>query len=236
MSHSIVINDEWKEITDTKIVIDNEWKDVNIIQAVVDNEWKNVYTKEAVLWDANNKHADVVLSDSDLTAGWDGADHVFGQVLATLGKNSGKWYFEVSIVVSPVIYANCSVGVQNGDESLSVYIGDTVDGWGYMRNARFYNSSLTYPDDSPTFGNDDVIMIAVDMDSGYIWFGKNGVWLPVSASSPNPATGTDPHYTNLTDTIYPAFCPYHTSWYGTAHFKSSDMDYTIPSGFSAWEV
>jgi len=44
MSHNIIINDEWKEIVDTKIVIDGQWKTVDNIKIVVDNEWKDVYS------------------------------------------------------------------------------------------------------------------------------------------------------------------------------------------------
>ena len=43
------------------------------------------------------------------------------------------------------------------------------------------------------FSVSDVGMIAVDMDSGKIWFGKNGTW----AGSGNPATSANAAFSNL---------------------------------------
>ncbi|OEU68515.1 MAG: hypothetical protein BBJ57_07495 [Desulfobacterales bacterium PC51MH44] len=197
-------------------------------------DYIKVYPRSA--WDENNKHADIVLSDNDTVAGWEGADNTYGQVLGTMGHSSGQRYFEIEAIVDPVTANNFCCGVQNGNESLSVYVGDTSDGWGYMRNARWYNSALIYPDGSPTYANGDIINIAVDLDMGYLWFGKNGVWLSYSSSSPDPATGTDPSYSNLAGTIYPAISPYHPNWSGGLRSKRSEFAYEPPTGFLPWGI
>ena len=180
---------------------------------------------DAVTWDSENIGSNLLLSNNDLTVEHSSALTNYEQVFATEGKSSGKYYFEV--LVDDNSGGNNSVGVQNGSESLEVYLGDTADGWGYMSTNRYYNSSsfsgLGY------YVTGDVIQVAVDLDNGKIWWGLNNSWEGA------PSTGTDACYSNLSGTIYPAVSLRHTVSELTGRFKAADLDYTPPSGFSAWE-
>lgn len=181
----------------------------------------------AVTWDQSNDGNNLVYTNGDLTVGIT-VDADWEQTLATLARSTGKYYFEVETVSNPGIAANTTVGVQNGSESLNSYIGDSTNGWGYQSNGRYYNSLANTG--NPTWSTGGTVMVAVDLDNNKIWFGLNGTW------DGDPAAGTGEAYSNLsTGDIYPAASPYHSYHTCTAHFVESDMSYSIPTGFSAWE-
>jgi hypothetical protein len=78
-------------------------------------------------------------------------------------------------------------------------------------------------------------MVAVDMDNGSMWVGKNGTWFNSSGTA-NPATNTDPRWTSLTGTTW---FPYMAG-YGSvspvtcrANFGQRAFSYAPPSGFKA---
>ena len=121
-------------------------------------------------------------------------------VSSTFGVTAGKWYWE-SVIINP---QQSLIGVENGLGSSAEYVGQSVNGWSYdMYTGNLYNSgSVSYGD---TFTTNDVIGIAVDMDSGKLWFSKNGTW----QNSGSPTAGTNPAATNLAGTIFPAFTPYN---------------------------
>lgn len=188
----------------------------------------------AVTWDSGHKGPDLVLSDGDLTITHGAASNDWEQVFASTGYSSGKYYFEVEVVTGDNNYD--VIGVGNRAESVETYTGDTANGWGYMANARFYNSGIVYPYGSPHYDDGDIIMVAVDLDDGKIWWGKNGSWLKLTASdTPDPATGTDSHYSNLTGTLYPAACIYSIADELKGRFLTTAFSYTPPTGFSAWD-
>ena len=184
----------------------------------------------AVTWDPANKGPDLVLSNGNLTITHSAASADWEQVIATLGKSTGKWYFEVAITNGSSVV---TIGVQDGTESFETYTGDTFDGWGYMANGRFYNSGIIYPL-TATYTDGDVIGVAVDMDAGKIWWSKNGIWKGITGTSPDPATGTDPGYANLAGTLYPAATIYLIDDEIIGRFTSASQTYSAPSGFSAW--
>ena len=153
--------------------------------------------------------------------------------MATLGKSSGKWYYEAHIDAEGGGTNWMSQGVQNGSESLESYVGDTFDGWGCMGQGRQYNSGAIETTVLYTAG--DIIGIAVDLNNGYIWWAKNNVWYGDPGDSPNPATGVDPSYSNLSGTIYPAGSIYYGATDEvTGAFTAAQQTYSAPSGFTAW--
>jgi hypothetical protein len=175
----------------------------------------------AIEWSATNKGPDISINGLEVTlgdAGWE-------QIIVTEGKTSGKWYFEVTCDANVSSYE--VAGVQDGTEAFTTYTGDTLNGWGYMANGRFYNSgALT---GKSTFVTGDVISVAFDIDTGDIWWAKNGVW-----EEGDPAAGTGAPYSNLSGTIYPAVSLYNLNAALTGIFKEADFNYSIPTGFSAW--
>ena len=170
-------------------------------------------------WNPSDKGSVVTLSNGNLTeVSTPGA----GLVRGTVGLSSGKQYFEVTIGSATYIEF-VDVGIATSIAGLNQYVGYDAYGWGYT-DGEFLNNNASAG--SPAyFNNGDVLMFAVDLDAGKLWFGVNGVWY-----SGDPATGTNPVYTASFGTVFPAAGGGTT----TANFGATSFAYTIPSGFSAW--
>jgi hypothetical protein len=74
-------------------------------------------------------------------------------------------------------------------------------------------------------------MIALDVDAGKLWFGRNGTWFGAG----DPETGAYPAFDDLKGTIFPALSSKHGGR-GTAilHVRvtSDSWTYAPPRGFS----
>ena len=119
------------------------------------------------------------------------------------------------------------------------------------------NSGTTYGSQA---GENDIIMMAWDLDNGKIWFGKNGTWnnAPGTSDVGNPATGANPglSFTVGGDYWSPAvhgvnnqadnankylFCNFGEGRFGVTAISSGNADdnsmgsfeYDVPAGFYA---
>ncbi|NBW20800.1 MAG: hypothetical protein EBR82_73840, partial [Caulobacteraceae bacterium] len=111
-------------------------------------------------------------------------------------------YFEVTpTALSSYILIGISASEDNSYSS-NAYLYYSATGAKQNRGAggglTAYGSSYTV---------NDVIGVAVDMDSGKIWFSKNGVW----QASGDPATGSNPAYSDLLTYLKGAYVPYATA-------------------------
>jgi hypothetical protein len=81
-----------------------------------------------------------------------------------------------------------------------------------------------------TYGDADVIGIAVDTDAGKIWWAKNNTWV-----EGDPSSGTTPSYTSnyLKSHLHIHATPYDANGKLTIRGLSSEFTYSPPSGFSA---
>ena len=183
----------------------------------------------AVTWNPSDKHANIVLSNGDLTATSNAAS--WKSVRATEGKSSGKWYFEVKMDVVAAGYYMI-LGVGSPDANLSGFCGSDAYGWGYFGTDGkkiHSNVQVVY---GAAFGVNDIIGVAVDIDAHKVWWSKNGAW----QGGGNPAAGTGAAYDDIdAGELKPMFSPYSSTNAGTGRFKSADLTYSPPSGFSAWE-
>jgi hypothetical protein len=137
---------------------------------------------------------------------------------------SGKWYFEV---LQTVATSYLNVGVVPVGFTLSNHPGSTSTSWSWQSSAAKWNSSQTSWGSATT--NGDIIMIAVDRDSGKIWAGANGTWF----SSGNPASGTNEMFSGLgSDVLVPAIGVYDITSC-VMNFGQRAFAYTAPSGFKA---
>ena len=115
-----------------------------------------------------------------------------GVVTGTIGVSKGKWYWEASRVGTG-IYAYVGVG-EAGIGNLTSATGYGVSG--FRSNGDYYaNGSATSVGTLSTWNTaGDIIMIAMDMDNGAIYYGKNGSWLnsgvPTSGASRTGAVTT----------------------------------------------
>ncbi|MFJ7648585.1 SPRY domain-containing protein [Lysinibacillus sp. NPDC097279] len=120
--------------------------------------------KVKVTLDPLNKGSGIVLSNDNLTAL---VPNLNSTTRATLGRDSGKWYWEVSF--SSITYSQ--VGISNDLAG----VGDTH----LNKNARRYSSGANKVPENTKFGTsytkDDVIGVFLDLDNGILKFYKNGI-------------------------------------------------------------
>jgi len=167
-------------------------------------------------------------------------------IRATIGlPASGKWYWEIT--VSALGYG---VGLGVADNASNLTTGAASSATRTYQFGSWFNSfnggvvqygtsqALTVATNwagasQPTAN--DIIMIAVDMDNGSMWVGKNGTWFNSSGTA-NPATNTDPRWTGLGGTTW---FPYMSGYGSTTpvtcriNFGQRPFSYTLPSGYSA---
>lgn len=184
----------------------------------------------AVTWSPTDKSG-VALSNNNLTIAGS-TNTVFGSARATLGRNTGKRYFEVRLDALSQNYM--FVGLANASASLVNQPSATLNAWqmfpfnnGYFR---VNNGSSVLLGGSNAVGH--VLMIAADLTAGKLWFGYNGAWFGA-----DPGAGTGAHYTNLTGTLYPiATCRGAATTQWTARFTATAFSYAPPAGFAAWDT
>lgn len=177
-------------------------------------------------WNPSDKHASVTLSNGNLTAVASSSGQA---VRATVGKSSGKWYFEVTVNSAKTFG---TVGVATASASLSTWVGGDAYGYGIATSFAYNNgSSNALTQFAVTDG--DVIGVAVDLDNGEVWFRENGAgsWAGTSSGNGDPVTRAYPRFSGLSGTFYPACAPAGS---GGQHTINATLLYTPPTGFSIW--
>ena len=194
-------------------------------------------------WDPLSKGSDMTLSQGNLKIDTTSTAWTNANVVGTIGATTGKWYWEVNGTD-----AEAQFGIHKGSappitSSNFVHAGGT--GYAlYNLVARAYHDS-SYKSWGSTWGTGDVIGVALDLDTGALWFSKNGAWTDASGTS-NSATvksqleaGTT---TNATYTWTPsgevfrpcvAFRLNPDSGASYANFGQRAYKYTAPSGFKS---
>ena len=178
---------------------------------------------------------------------------------STLGFTSGKWYAEVKVIaVDNISFGIIQSGgdtVENINNTNSGYIGKYADGWGWWGNG---NAAQILNNNSNTdYGTaesvNDIYMIAVDVDGGKIWVGKNGTFFnaPGTSNAGDPAAGNNPGVSGITFTEFVHFASgleaaengaSTVSWnFGNAAYSISsgnsdgngygNFEYAVPSGY-----
>ncbi len=128
----------------------------------------------------------------------------------------------------------------------SGFVGKYSDAWGYFGNSsttqiRHNSVNTTY---GSIFSNNDIAMIAMDLDNGKFFVGKNGTWF----DSSDPANGTSPAYSFTVSGVYGFMSGleqgrvqwnFGNGYFGTSSVASSNSDgdglglfeYSVPSGY-----
>ena len=171
------------------------------------------------------KGANVTLSDGNLQFT---SNNRYGTV-GTFGLSSGKWYWEVKVVDAG---SDIQVGIFQDGGNIghpNAELGKTSQGWSVISiggNRLHDLSQSSYG--GAAFADDDVLMVALDMDNGKWYMGKNNSWF----DSGNPATSSSPAHTGITGTIFPAIATYVESESGSINyqFNFGSPPYAISSG------
>ena len=166
---------------------------------------------------------------------------------STFALTSGKWYFEVRQNSSN----RFSMGVLDTnrfvpDESSNPDGGSSAFEWVYVTNdnagsgARRNNATMTNGYGSTT-ASGEVVMVALDVDNGAIWFGKENGWFN-NGTSDNSATvkaqieagtTTNSAYTSVTGSLTPVFIRQTSNNDLTVNFGQDD---TFQTGSGAGET
>jgi hypothetical protein len=147
--------------------------------------------------------------------------------LGTLALTSGKWYWRIQITQESSGYP--AIGVHKTTATPSYdggYIAGDTNGWCILTEGthngkpRHNGSNATA---IHTYSNGDYVDVALDMDNGKIWFGRNGTF------DGNPAAGSGEAYSSISGSLVPSMST-STSSYGIIDVSGG----TPPSGFSQY--
>ena len=184
----------------------------------------------------------------------------------TMGLRSGKWYWEGRLVDATGGYTTTKwttavTDIENtkntqttntnyllGKDSATYSHGDTVSI--YYRDL-YKNGTKVTDDYIPIYATNDIIQMALDVDGGKVWFGRNGTWVNGSASASTTLNESSHDITVTTGKVYtPAFggefsdiCANFgqdgsfaggvTAQGNKDESGQGDFYYTVPSGFKA---
>jgi hypothetical protein len=160
------------------------------------------------------------LSFSATTTAWNA-------LRGSIAVSSGKWYVEGTIKVA------ASTGNDFGFALTSVtttanwaVAGAYVIGYNGTPSAFVYNNGVSGGNFPATPATGDVVAIALNLDTGEIWYALNNVW-----KSGSPSLGTSPSASGLSGTFIPVADVYGASSGWKLNFGQQPFTYTAPSGF-----
>lgn len=170
-------------------------------------------------WNPADAGAAYALSNGNLTCTHAAAD-VWNSVRATVGKSSGKWYWEVTYTITPNPFG--MIGIGTSAMSLSGYPGQNdAFGWAYYANdGNKYTNTGTGAAYGNTWSNGIVMSVALDMDAGTITCYKGNVSQGVM-------------FSGLSGTIFPASAVFKQTADFTANFGATPFTYAPPAGYNA---
>lgn len=136
----------------------------------------NVSTAAAVAtyatWDTAFKASSLTLSNGNLTAtSVTGSPGAWESTRSTVGKTSGKWYWEVTCGNTPSL-----IGVAGATSfTTSNFTGETADSWGYYNTPAAYHGGGSISGVTPVaYGAGDIIGVELDMDNKTVEWFRNG--------------------------------------------------------------
>lgn len=181
-------------------------------------------------WNPADKGTDITLSGGNLVA-TNTTDNA-ATVRATVGKSSGKWYWEITTTG----HANQGWLFGIADATTSISGGITLGG--FAKSASIQSgTSLIRATGGPTAdtltvvdsANGMIWGLALDMDNGRVYIRRNGVW----QNSGGPAAGTGFFAHDLSGTFYPAQGLFWNNMVATANFGATTFAHSVPTGFTS---
>lgn len=179
------------------------------------------------------------ISGNGLTSTVDTIGNASG--FATIGRTTGKWYFEAVFANVPNADNQHGIGVGSSAHALDRLIGASTaadHGAGFLGNGTTNgNGNNTTLGSPPTVASGDVVAVAYDANTREIWFAKDNVWINDTAGNPgDPAAGTNPRYTiGGTAEMFPGVSVGDgVGDTATFRFNATDTTYAPPTGFDYW--
>ena len=169
-----------------------------------------------ITFDPAKKGSSVTLSGGNLIASFTAA---LAMALCTVGKSSGKWYWEIEWTSGP---NGLCVGIAQTQSNYNTNLGAPANGWSYT--TFFTGSYKQNGGTAPAYGTPavvgDIIGVALDMNLNQITIYRNNVSLGVM-------------FTGLYGTVFPAVGSYLYPTVITARFAAGSFTCTPPAGFNA---
>ena len=170
---------------------------------------------------------------------------------ANIAVNKGKWYAEAKLIDATYTALGFMELESTADSIASMNtnntsLGNIAGGWAigdhYSNIVSKNLSNLVTIQSNSNLANNDICMFAMDLDNQKLYWGRNGSWF----TSSDPAAGTNPIFTNITDGKYYVFSSgvekATVAWnFGNPAYANSssasdangygDFEYAPPSGF-----
>lgn len=131
----------------------------------------------------------------------------------TFQLTQGKWYWEAKnggTGYTPFPTA-CSIGIHDLAAGFNGTAGTDTLVRGYNADGT-KNSNDSTSSYGTSFVSGDIIMVALDLDNGKIWFGKNGTW----QNSGSPTGGTNAAFTDLLSVSATGWSPWTQGYRGSS--------------------
>ena len=172
----------------------------------------------------------------------------FVTATSTIGMSSGKYYFELKRIAERGLIGITNVETTKINGTAQYYPGDTdnTNDYGYYSDDGYVYNGGNPSGTGPTWGNNDIVGCAVDLDNRKIYWHKNGTYI----NSGNPSAGTggqtipsDLTYyfsvSGYTSTTYQ--CNFGNGYFGTTAVSSAGtnasgngiFEYDVPTGYTA---
>ena len=154
-----------------------------------------------------------------------------------MSMSSGKYYYEITISNGShggnIGYTG-SAGISSAGGSGTEFLGDNVGDYGWRYDGMLVHNGTTTAFGSGVSANNDVVMVAVDADNGFVYFGKNGTWFN-GGDPTSGATGTGAAFSGITGSYDFAVGSEHGGGgvlvHSPVNFGQTDYTYTPPAGF-----
>tara|TARA_A100000164_G_scaffold363220_1_gene379993 strand:+ start:405 stop:2849 length:2445 start_codon:yes stop_codon:yes gene_type:complete len=210
----------------------NHWTLNNMsVAAGADNDsLEDTPTNNFCTLNSLHKDSNTTLTDGNLKAAGSTSTEYNTNTQGTVAKSSGKWYYEV-------LYTSNGGGT-NSDlpaigwarTTLRPSDNPTTSGGLCYRPAKADYIDLDGNDtsnDKPQTSTGNVIQVAIDLDSGQIWFGNGGTYF----ESGNPSAGTNPTltFTGGAETLSPFIRTLSSTF--NFNFGQRAFSYTPPTGY-----
>ena len=176
-------------------------------------------------WSATDKSSSVSLSNGDLTAM---ASSYQVAARATIGKSTGRWYWEVTVDNTSSSYA--AVGVLTMSALFDYGLGNSsiAPGIGFSPSGSISVSSGS-SGSACGYASGNVIGVALDLVSRAIYFSVNGLW----QGGADPAASTGGLALGISgESMYPAVS-LGVGDVLTVNFGQGPFAHAAPSGFEA---
>ena len=184
-------------------------------------------------WSRVLKHDDITVSLDGLIQGKDASSGSWKSGISMNFHNSGKVYWEIEYI-DPNSDNRASVGIATALLNLGNYLGSDGNGYGWLgTNGDIRNNGSDQSNyGAGLYANGDVLMFAFDVDNGDLWVGVNGTW----SGTGDPDNLANPVVSGIstTENWHIAASQRDTGETFTIRSHSNNLNYTPPTGFTAW--